>query len=270
MPPLPRRSLIRLAAAGAIAVLASACGAGSAGVRRSELPSGPDRRRKHAQGRLASRPPTTVAGTPPAGLVPLQLSGSDRDGVLYVPASYRPEPRAPLVLSFHGAGGSGRRSLPRLQALADAAGFLLLSPDSRESTWDVVRTGFGPDVEFVDQALELVFTRYAVDPLRVAVEGFSDGASYALSLGLLNGDLFTHVIAFSPGFLLAERPEGRPRCFVSHGVSDSVLPIDPCSRRIVKELRGDRYDVRYTEFAGGHVVPPAIAREAVDWLLDVG
>jgi phospholipase/carboxylesterase len=131
----------------------------------------------------------------------------------------------------------------------------------------VVRSGFGPDVEYVDRALDLVFARYTVDSAHVAVEGFSDGASYALSLGLLNGDLFTHVIAFSPGFVLAERREGRPRCFVSHGVHDTVLPIDPCSRRIVRGLRADEYDVRYTEFDGGHDVPPAIARAGVSWLL---
>jgi phospholipase/carboxylesterase len=70
--------------------------------------------------------------------------------------------------------------------------------------------------------------------------------------------------------VLAERPPGRPRCFISHGVHDPILPIDPCSRRIVRELREDRYDVRYSEFKGGHVVPPAIARTAVDWLLAPG
>jgi phospholipase/carboxylesterase len=174
------------------------------------------------------------------------------------------------VLSLHGAGGSGRRSLRRLRPLADGLGLLVLSPDSRESTWDVVRTGFGPDVEFVHRALDLVFARYAVDPARIAAEGFSDGASYALSLGLLNGDLFSHVIAFSPGFMLADHRRGRPRCFLSHGLHDPVLPIDPCSRRIVRELRDDRYDVRYTEFDGGHAVPPEIARAAVDWLLALG
>ena len=218
-------------------------------------------------GRLTSRTRSPAGGSPPTGLVPLQLSGSDRDGVLYVPPSYSPNTPVPLVLSFHGAGGSGRRGLPRLRTLADARGLLLLSPDSRESTWDVVRSGFGPDLEFVDRALDLVFARYAVDPARVAAEGFSDGASYALSLGLLNGDLFTHVIAFSPGFMLAERRRGRPRCFVSHGVHDPILPIDPCSRRIVRQLRGERYEVSYTEFEGGHVVPPEIAGGAVDWLL---
>jgi phospholipase/carboxylesterase len=131
----------------------------------------------------------------------------------------------------------------------------------------VVRTGYGPDVEFVDRALDLVFGRYTVDPTRVAVEGFSDGASYALSLGLLNGDLFPNVIAFSPGFVLAEHRQGRPRCFVSHGVRDTILPIDRCSRPIVRELRDERYEVRYREFDGGHEVPAEIARGAVDWLL---
>jgi phospholipase/carboxylesterase len=261
---LQRRDLLRLVAAGLFAGFVPSCGAGNAA--RGE-PSAADLRRLHERGQLGSRPQPPAGGTPPTGLQSLQLSGSDRDGVLYVPPSYRPSHPVPMVLSFHGAGGSGRRSLPRLLPLADELGLLVLSPDSRDSTWDVVRTGFGPDVEFLDRALDLVLARYAVDPARIAAEGFSDGASYALSLGLLNGDLFSDVIAFSPGFVLAEHRRGRPRCFVSHGTHDPVLPIDQCSRRIVRELRDDRYDVRYMEFDGGHVVPPEVARAAVDWLL---
>ena len=65
--------------------------------------------------------------------------------------------------------------------------------------------------------------------------------------------------------MLAEHRQGRPRCFVSHGTHDPVLPIDQCSRRIVRELRDERYDVRYTEFDGGHEVPPEVTRAAVDW-----
>ena len=264
---LHRSELLRLVAAGLFAAVVPSCGAGTAA--RGE-PSAADRRRRHERGQLSGCPHPPVGGTPPTGLLSLQLGGSDRDGVLYVPPSYRPGQPAPLVLSLHGAGGSGRRSLRRLLPLADELGLLVLSPDSRDSTWDVVRTGFGPDVEFLDRALDLVFARYAVDPARIVAEGFSDGASYALSLGLLNGELFSDVIAFSPGFVLAEHRRGRPRCFVSQGTHDPVLPIDQCSRRIVRELRDDRYDVRYTEFDGGHVVPPEVARSAVDWLLARG
>ena len=261
-----RRDLLRLAAAGLIAAFSPACGGAPAGGE----PSPAELKQRHGRGRLSSRPRPSAGGTPPTGLVPLQLSSSDRDGVLYVPPGYRPGRPTPLVLSLHGAGGSGRRGLRRLRPLADELGLLVLAPDSRESTWDVVRTGFGPDVEFLDRALDLVFARYTIDTGRVAVEGFSDGASYALSLGLLNGDLFSNVIAFSPGFVLAEDRRGRPRCFVSHGVRDTILPIDRCSRRIVPELRHRRYHVHYQEFDGGHEVPAEIAREAVDWLLAPG
>ncbi len=268
--PLDRRELLRLAGAALLARVAAACGTGRGSDGAAPTDSA-QRRRLHAAGRLTSRPRPPASGSAPTGLVPLHLSGSDRDGVLYVPPSYRPDSPAPLVLTLHGATGSGRRGLRRLQPLADAAGLILLSPDSRGTTWDVAMTGtFGPDAEFVDRALDLVFARYAVDPTRLVAEGFSDGASYALSLGLINGDLFTHVIAFSPGFVTEGSRRGKPRLFVSHGVHDPVLPIDRCSRRIVRDLRGDDYDVRYTEFDGGHAVPTEIARGALDWLAGRG
>src|SRR5699024_1163884 len=115
------------------------------------------------------------------------------------------------------------------------------------------------------EALVHVFDRYAIDPSRVAIGGFSDGASYALSLGIANGDLFSHVIAFSPGFVAAPGEVGRPRIFVSHGTRDEVLPVDRCSRTIVRQLRREHYDVRYHEFDAGHTVPDTIRAEAVRW-----
>jgi phospholipase/carboxylesterase len=123
-------------------------------------------------------------------------------------------------------------------------------------------------VERLDDALAEVFAAYPVDPARIALGGFSDGASYALSLGLSNGDLVTHLIAFSPGFAVPAARRGRPRVLVTHGTSDTVLPIDRCSRRLVPQLRRAGYDVTYEEFEGGHVLPPALARGAVAWLTE--
>jgi predicted esterase len=124
------------------------------------------------------------------------------------------------------------------------------------------RGRYGPDVAAIDGALESTFSRYAVDPARVAVGGYSDGASYALSLGIANGDLFTYVLGFSPGFMAPTAQVGSPRIFVSHGIRDDWLPIERCSRRIVPQLEHAGYDVTYREFEGGHVVPPEIGREA--------
>ncbi len=189
---------------------------------------------------------------------------------MHVPETYQTASPAPLMLWLHGAGGRARAFLSsELQGQADAAGMLLLVPTSKEYTWDVVvgRGRYGPDVAVIDRVLESTFNRYAVDPARVAVGGFSDGASYALSLGITNGDLFTHVLAFSPGFMVPAGRSGTPRVFVSHGTRDEVLPIDRCSRRIVPQLERAGYDIRYREFEGGHAVPPDVAREAMGWFV---
>ena len=42
---------------------------------------------------------------------------------------------------------------------------------------------FGPDIDFIDRALNLTFGLYNIDIFHLGVEGFSDGATYALSIG---------------------------------------------------------------------------------------
>lgn len=194
------------------------------------------------------------------------MLGAARDSYLYVPEGYRAERPVPLVLLLHGAGGHARQGLDLLRDLADAAGLLVLAPASRDRTWDLlVGRRYGPDLAVIDQALKQTFSRYAIDPAHLAIGGFSDGASYALSLGITNGDLFTHVIAFSPGFMAPAGQTGTPRIFVSHGTRDGVLPIERCSGRIVPELERGGYDVLYREFDGGHTISGEIALEAVGW-----
>ena len=223
------------------------------------------RRRDAERGRLVVRP-AVAEGPAPTGLVPLGLEHG-RDGLLYVPAGYRPDRPAPLVVMLHGAGGNARDAVATFRPLAEEAGFLLLAPESRGRTWDVLLGGFGPDVDFIGRSLGRAAGRYAVDDGRVAVAGFSDGASYALSLGLGNGELFGHVLAFAPGFMAPEALRGTPRLILAHGTRDAVLPIDRCSRRLVPQLRRAGYDVTYREFDGPHTVPPAIAAEAIGWSL---
>jgi phospholipase/carboxylesterase len=217
--------------------------------------------------RLSARP-GVPAGTIAPGLWPIGLAG-ERDGALLVPASYQAEVAAPLMLLLHGAGGSADDMLDFRSADAEREGILLLAVDSRADTWDAIRGAFGPDVAFIDQALAHVFARCRVDPGRVIVEGFSDGASYALGLGIANGDLFTHVVALSPGFVPAfdGDPVGNPPIFVAHGTQDRVLPIDQTSRRLVPMLRGEGYTVEYVEHDGGHVVPASVAAQALEWSL---
>jgi predicted esterase len=224
-------------------------------------------------GRLTARPRqdagTTADGT---GLGATSAGGTSalglehgRDAILQVPSKAGGAP-LPLLVLLHGAGGSGENMLGRLGAAPAEAGVAVLAPDSRGGTWDAIHEGFGPDVSFLDRALQAVFDRVAVDPARVTIGGFSDGATYALSLGLVNGDLFPKVVAFSPGFVVEGPVHGKPEFFISHGTSDPILPIDQSSRIIVPALRKRGYEVTFREFDGGHEVPEGIAREAMSWI----
>ena len=217
-----------------------------------------------AHGRLTARPhpPDTPSGR--TGAVPVTDAAGARIAEAYVPERVGGGPYR-LVVLLHGAGGSARQGLDLLRAAAQRQRLLLLAPQSAGSSWDVVHGGLGVDVRRIDHALAAMFAAYPVDG--VSVGGFSDGASYALTLGMSNGDLFDAVLAFSPGFAAPLVTHGRPRIFVSHGDADRVLPIDRCSRRLVPRLRTLGYPVTYDEFAGGHDVPGPIRERAVAWLM---
>ncbi len=217
-------------------------------------------------GRLAARSPVSSASArtaPSPGLHPLGALGLP-DHLLLVPEHV--EPGAPLVVWFHGAGGHAARSVPTVRAAAAGAGALVLLPSSAESTWDLLTGRTGADVGPLDTALGHVLETYDVG--RVAFAGFSDGASYALSLGLANGELAEVVLAFSPGFVAPPSLVGRPRCWVAHGTADTVLPVDRCGRRVVALLERQGYRVHYEEFDGGHVVRPDHVVEALRWWMD--
>jgi phospholipase/carboxylesterase len=244
-----------LALAALVVALLGGCGGDDKESEPAQPPSPPVD--VSTQGRLTARPHDSVDDPGKPGLRTI-------DGAtLYVPPGDGPKP---LVLALHGAGSDPAEPMALLRPHADRAGVILLAPKSTGPTWDVSMGGFGPDVAAIDRLLDKVFSQYEVDD--VAVAGFSDGASYALSLGLTNGDLFRSVIGFSPGFIAFGQQNGMPRLFISHGTHDSVLPIGRTSRRGVPRLRTAGYRVTYVEFDGDHEVPPRIAREAIDWLVD--
>jgi phospholipase/carboxylesterase len=210
-------------------------------------------------------PPTAPAG--PTGITALGLD-QERDGRLFVPATYKPIQPLPFVLVLHGATMRGSDMMGWLGKVAERTGVIMLAPDSRGITWDAIRDDFGPDTAFLERALGSVWSRYAVDPRQVCLAGFSDGATYALALGLANGELFSRIAAFSPGFLIPVPPRGKPGIFISHGTRDPILPIERASRIIVRQLERAAYHVDYHEFDGGHTIPDTMADAAFHWFAE--
>src|SRR5262249_6496001 len=133
-------------------------------------------------GRLTARPPEpSRRTTATSGEAAMGLDAS-RDAVLHVPSPLPAGPM-PFLLFLHGATGAGARVIRRLGTSPDSEGIAVAAPDSRDATWDAIRDDFGPDVKFLDRVLAEAFSKIAVDPERLAIGGFSDGATYALSLG---------------------------------------------------------------------------------------
>lgn len=196
----------------------------------------------------------------------IALSGdADRDAVLVVPAKAE-NSAMPLLVFLHGAGQSASEMLEYMGSVPEETGVAVLAANSIDYTWDAINGSFGPDVRSLNSLLAQVFQKVLVDPSKLALGGFSDGATYALSLGLINGDLFNRIVGFSPGFMVEGAANGKPELFISHGTHDHILPINSCSRRIVASLKSRGYPVILREFDGGHEVPDDVAREAFSWV----
>ena len=217
-------------------------------------------------GRLSFRPtaPTQAALAP--GRHALGLA-AERDTQLIVPEGLAAGAPAPLLVMFHGANGSAEKVLPFFEHLAQQHRFLLLVPQSSFVTWDLTIGGNGPDLERLDAALTKVATHFAIDPQRFGFCGFSDGASYSLSIGVSNGDLLSHVIVLSGGFMNAYLPVGKPLVFIAHSPEDEQLPIDSSGRKHVRQLREAGYEVEYCEFSGRHVIHPPVVEQAIGFFL---
>lgn len=190
----------------------------------------------------------------------------------YRPKSLAPGP-APLLVLLHGASGYPIGFLQAMEPVADRLGLVMLYPHSRGQTWDFILNAAmdrdpwrGRDSSLLDQSLADLFSRASIDPRRVVLLGFSDGASYALSLGVANPQLFSAVVALSPGMFVApERSDRRQRVFVAHGRGDHVLAFANTSETIVRDLRGEGVNLRFRPFAGDHQIDPQALTDGLEF-----
>lgn len=190
-----------------------------------------------------------------------------RDYVLVVPEGIDPARPTPLMVLFHGGGGSAEKIMPIMRAHAEERGFLLLVPQSQFPTWDIVIAGNGPDLERLDAGLAEVAARFTLDPAHLAFAGHSDGGSYSLSTGLSNGRVVTHILAFSAGFMTVLAQEGSPKVFIAHGQQDTQTPIDTAGRSHAARLRPAGYELTYVEHGGPHASQPDMVQLGVNYFL---
>lgn len=220
-------------------------------------------------------PPRTPSVTPPGtselGLgerLFINRSYAWRDGLLHAPPQASADNPLPLLIWLHGGGGHSRDA-KKLFRFADEYGVVVVALDSRHNTWDGIDSTFGPDVRYIERALAHVSQQVSIDPGRIALGGVSDGASYALALGRINGLIFSHIIAASPWRLdIPAQAKGKPRIFVAHGKQDNVYPEWHSRRYLVPSLRKEGYQVTYFAYDGPHWITRVSADALMRWFVE--
>jgi predicted esterase len=208
----------------------------------------------------------------PTGMLPgqsIRVGDADMSYGLYVPASYSPSRRYPLVICLHGAGFDGNTYLDRWQPRL-GEDYILACPTLEDGSW-WTREG----EELVLAVLSKVSREYRIDPDRVFLTGMSNGGIGTYLIGLNHPDRFAALIPMAgvlPHALFPLLDNAKNISFyLIHGSQDQVMPVQ-YSRDVKAYLEQKGYTVVYREHeqvhpvAGGHFFPREELPALVDWL----
>jgi polyhydroxybutyrate depolymerase len=158
----------------------------------------------------------------------LSYQGDTRDSVIHLPAQYDPAAAYPLMLVFHSNGGTGAamERISNFDTVADQSGFIVAYPDSVGAEW--VLSGQNSDVGFTMQLIQSIESAYHVDPTRIYVSGYSQGAGLAQQVGFCDPTVVAGVADvaenLNPGWQSVCRPSA-PLTYVEfHGTGDPISP----------------------------------------------
>jgi phospholipase/carboxylesterase len=189
---------------------------------------------------------------------------------LYVPEYYTPDRTWPLVMALHGGSGNGRGFLWSWLRDARSFGAILVAPTATGQTWALM--GEDTDTPNLARILDLVRSRYNVDPAKLLLTGMSDGGTFCYVSGLESASPFTHLAPVASTFhpLMAEladaeRLRGLP-VYLVHGRLDWMFPVQ-VARQTRELLSAAGADVTYREIDDlSHCYPRELNRPILSWL----
>lgn len=177
-----------------------------------------------------SRATRPASACPDGALVPAKIV-VDGTGRSYLVSAPEGGPRRAMVIAFHGLAGRTRpfAELTGLCGLTRAAGQILVLPDSAGPAFNDGRLGRrGPHDDAFAMALIARYVRRGlVNPDRVTVAGFSNGAGMAMAVASRHPRQIAAVVSVDGSLLSgsgAPRPTGPVQAVLLHGSADRVQP----------------------------------------------
>jgi phospholipase/carboxylesterase len=181
-----------------------------------------------------------------------------------------PDRAWPLVMALHGGSGTGRLFLWSWLRDARSRGAILAAPTSIGSTWALM--GDDVDTPNLTRILELIRSRWNVEPTRLLLTGMSDGGTFTYVSGLEAGSPFTHLAPVSAVFhpMLAQmadadRMRGLPVQII-HGALDWMFPVELARQAEMALLKADAA-VTYREVEDlSHTYPRELNGAMLNWM----
>lgn len=162
----------------------------------------------------------------------LELQSRMRKFIVYVPSALEAATRVPLVLDFHGNGGSGMQeeSSSGWKQKADKEGFVVAYPDGVGNGWNVgnccgeALMSNSDDVGFAKAIVKQVSASACIDAKRVYATGLSNGAGLAHRIACEAADVFAAIAAASADLVTDPCKPARPISELSvRGLSDTLV-----------------------------------------------
>ena len=105
----------------------------------------------------------------------ITVDGTKRNYILYVPSNLGED--RPLLISCHGMNQDAayQRNMLQIESVADTAKFVTVFPNGIDKSWDI---SGDRDLRFMQALIDEMVKKYAIDPDRVYLSGFSMGGMF--------------------------------------------------------------------------------------------
>ncbi len=168
----------------------------------------------------------------------LSHDGITREYIIYVPDFYDETLKVPLMLNFHGYGGTANQQLKSadMRPLADMENFILVYPQGTlrngDPHWNAglesdENKSDADDFGFVEALIDEICSKYNIDSARVYSCGYSNGAFFTYALACYHSDKIA-AIGSVAGTMMVETynncSPSHPTAMINiHGTSDYVV-----------------------------------------------
>ena len=204
----------------------------------------------------------------------IETAAKDHTPRVYVPSVKDQHP--PLLLALHGTGMRGDDMIAPLRAACERLGMVLVAPDALRPSGSGFAWTYRDESEWmVEHMIQWAQEHHDIDPERVYLLGFSQGANIAITLAQTHPDLFAGIVPicghYEPNLTEADDDATLPPIALISGSRDPWSRTYALAKR---ELTERGASVSFANIQGmGHEIPQGGSRDeilyhALKWCID--